>query len=158
MRSRISIRGCVRPSVRRSVCRSVRPSVRPSVGHTRVEFLIFRLKWNKIALRTWCYATWRSLMLKLNKRASITWNYHFRDHLNTSTRADRQNASYVWTPSDLFMVLRVFMVYIHVKYLKSANYRIAEVATADYFHWYVCMTFLCSGYPLRSLLPVNERA
>ena len=48
MRSRISIRGYVRPSVGRSV----RRSVRPSVGHTRVEFLetpIFRLKWNKIA-------------------------------------------------------------------------------------------------------------
>ena len=37
MRSRISIRGCVRPSVRPSVGPSVRPSVRPSVGHTRVE-------------------------------------------------------------------------------------------------------------------------
>ena len=33
MRSRISIRGCVRPSVGPSV----RPSVRRSVGHTRVE-------------------------------------------------------------------------------------------------------------------------
>ena len=48
MRSRISIRGYVRPSVGRSV----RPSVRPSVGHTQVDFLgtpIFWLKWNKIA-------------------------------------------------------------------------------------------------------------
>ena len=67
MRSRISKKGYVRPSVRPSV----RRSVCPSVGHTRVEFLIFRLKWNKIALGTWCYATWRTLRLKLNKRASI---------------------------------------------------------------------------------------
>ena len=59
MRSRISIRGYVRPSVgpsigpsvrwsvRPSVRRLVRPSVRRSVDHTRVEFLetpIFRLK------------------------------------------------------------------------------------------------------------------
>ena len=79
------------------------PSVGPSVRHTRVEFRIFWLIWDKIALGTWCYATWRTLRLKLNKRASITWNYHFKDHLKTSTREDRQNASYVCTPSDLFL-------------------------------------------------------
>ena len=31
-------------------------------------------------------------------------NYHLRDNLKTSTRADRQNASYVCTPSDLFFL------------------------------------------------------
>ena len=30
-----------------------------------------------------------------------------RDHLKTSTRADRQNASYVCTPSDLFKSLLI---------------------------------------------------
>ena len=81
---------------------SVRRSVGPSVGHTRVKFLLFRLKWNKIALRTWCYATFMTKRLKFNKRASTTWNYHLIDHLKTSTRADRQKAFYVCTPSDLF--------------------------------------------------------
>ena len=60
------------------VCPSVGRSVRRSVLHTRVEFFrnpIFRPKWNKIALRTWYYATWRTFRLKLNKRASIISNY-----------------------------------------------------------------------------------
>ena len=78
----------------RSVRRSVRQSVRPSVGHTWDEFLIFWLKWNKIAVGTWCYATWKTLRLNLNERASITWNYHLRDLIKTNTRADCQNASY----------------------------------------------------------------
>ena len=41
--------------------------------------------------------------MKLNKRAPITSNYHLRDYLKRSTRADRQNASYVCPPSDLFL-------------------------------------------------------
>ena len=48
MRSRISIRGCVRPSVRPSVGPSVRPSVRRSVGHTRVEILQKCRFWPKL--------------------------------------------------------------------------------------------------------------
>ena len=98
MRSRISIRGYVRPSVRPSVGRSVRPSV----GHTRVEFLIYRLKWNKIALRTWYQGHLEDIKAKIEQKSRITRNYHLRDHLKTSTRADRQDASYVCTPSDLF--------------------------------------------------------
>ena len=48
MRSRISIRGCVRPSIRPSV----RQSVRPSVGHTRVEKCRFWPKLLSVRART----------------------------------------------------------------------------------------------------------
>ena len=53
MRSRISIRGYVRPSVR--------PSNRPSVGHTWVEFLKNGLNLNKIASGIWNYAIWKTI-------------------------------------------------------------------------------------------------
>ena len=48
MRSRISIRGCVRPSVGPSVRPSVRPSVGPSVGHTRVKTMHKCRFWPKL--------------------------------------------------------------------------------------------------------------
>ena len=52
------------------VCSSVGWSFRRSVGrsvrHTEVEFLIFRLKWNKIALRTWCYYSRATLSLDVH--------------------------------------------------------------------------------------------
>ena len=33
---------------------------------------------------------------------------HLRDNLKTGTWADRQNASYVWTPSDLFLLITLY--------------------------------------------------
>ena len=64
MRSRISIRGCVRPSVRPSVRRSVRRSVGPSVGwsvrHTRVEFPRNGPNSNKIASGKRKYVIWKT--------------------------------------------------------------------------------------------------
>ena len=132
MRSRISIRGYVRPSV----SRSVRPSVGPSVRHTRVEFLIFWLKWNKIAQRTWYYATWRTLRLKLNKRASITWNYHLGHHLKAGTRADRQNASYVCTPSD--WLLFIFYIYFMVRFHLSGIW--SDLNKSEPIQWFTILS------------------
>ena len=56
MRSRISIRGCVRPSVR------------PSVGHTRVEFLRNGTNLNKIASGTWNYAIKKTIQGRVSKQ------------------------------------------------------------------------------------------
>ena len=72
MRSRISIRGCVR--------RSVRPSVRPL--HT-----------------SWISAKWAEFEQNSIRKIKLC---HLKDNSETSTLADRQNASDVWTLSDLF--------------------------------------------------------
>ena len=85
MRSRISIRGCVRPSVRRSVGRSVGPSVR----HTRVAFLRNRPNLNKIASGIRKYAIKR----------------RFKDKYASSSP---ENASVVRTLFDLFYELHAF--------------------------------------------------
>ena len=58
-----------------SVRRSVSPSIGPSVRHTRFESLknpIFRLKWNKIALRSWNYTTWRTIQRRVREQIART--------------------------------------------------------------------------------------
>ena len=80
MRSRISIRGCVcpsvGPSVRPSVCRSVRPS------HT-----------------SWISEKWAHFEQNSIRNMKLC---HLKDNSETSTRANRQNASVVRTLFDLF--------------------------------------------------------
>ena len=87
MRSRISIRRYVRPSVCRSVRLSVRPSVQPSVTDE---------------LNFWYEKSNISTKMEQNSTKNMKL-YHLRDNSETSTWADRQNASDVWTPSDLFL-------------------------------------------------------
>ena len=80
MRSRIYVRGYVRRSVRRSV----RPSFRRS--HT-----------------SWISEKYDiSTKIEPNSTKNIKL-CHLKDNSETSTRADRQNAFDVWTPSDLFI-------------------------------------------------------
>ena len=68
MRSRISIKGCVRPSVGPSV----RWSVRPSVRHTRVEFPRNGLNWNKIASGIRKYAIWNTIQRQVRGQLART--------------------------------------------------------------------------------------
>ena len=108
-------------------------SVRPSVGHTRVEFLknlIFQLKWNKIALRTWNYTTWRTIQ-------------------GTSTRADRQNASDVWTPSDFFLSFVSCFSF-------SEIYRFNYYFAARCFQYYSASCQSTYGVPLRGYVTTDN--
>ena len=82
MRSRISIRGYVRRSVRPSVRPSVGPSVRPS--HT-----------------SWISEKWADFEQNSVRNMRLC---HLKDNSETSTLADRQNASVVWTLFNLFVV------------------------------------------------------
>ena len=45
--------------------------------------------------------------------------YHLKDNSETSTRADRQNASDVWTPSDLFLSFLFFHAFCRSFFLSS---------------------------------------
>ena len=80
MRSRISIRGYV--------CLSVRPSVDPLVRQSHMSW-IFK-KWD-----FWAEIEQNSLR---NMK-----HCYLKDDSETSTLADPQNASYVWTLSDLLL-------------------------------------------------------
>ena len=63
------------PSVRPSIRCCVRPSIRLSVIHElnflRIQY--FQLLWNKIALRTWNYATNGTIQRQVCQNASDVW-------------------------------------------------------------------------------------
>ena len=92
---------------------------------------IFRLKCNKIALRTWCYATWRSLRLKLNKKASVIRIYTILGTIQKQVRGQIAR-------THLMSVLR------HVRLVLICNRNSYSTRSVDYIQFVsFVLTWFC---------------
>ena len=117
MRSRISIRGSVRPSVRPSVRRSVRPSVGPSVRRSVRPSVGPSVGPSHTS---WISEKWAEFEQNSIRNKKVC---HLEDDSKTSTRAVSQNASVVRTLFDLFYTcldgLQKRWIYTNISYYLS---------------------------------------
>ena len=121
MHCHISTRGCGRRSVhwsiRRSIHRFVRQSIGPSVGPSVSPSIRPSVCPSVHPSHTSWISEKYAMLVRIEQKSIHDMELpHLRDHTKTSTRADRQNASYVCT------IVWVVMASLNVKGIKKKFY------------------------------------